>query len=76
VSAGQVGSEHHAEARRHAELLELVSARLPDLPPARARDAALMLGWSEALAEQPLPFGEYQLLVSGQDLPRSLLLVA
>lgn len=76
MSASRVGSEHHAEARRHADLLELVSARLPDLTPARARDAALMLGWSEALAEQPLPFGEYQLLVSGQDLPRSLLLVA
>jgi hypothetical protein len=76
VSSDPVERENQAEARRHTELLELVSARLPDLPPARARDAALMLGWSEALAEQPLPFGEYQLLVSGQGLPRSLLLVA
>jgi hypothetical protein len=76
VSTGQLENEQDADGRRHVELLELVSARLPDLPPARARDAALMLGWSEALGMQPLPFGEYQLRVSGQDSPRSLQLVA
>jgi hypothetical protein len=74
VSTGERGRE--AEARRHAELLDLTSARAPGLHPERARDAALMLGWSEALGEQPLTFGEYQLLVSGQDLPLSLILAA
>ena len=64
MSPRQVESTHDAEARRHAELLDLISVRLPKLDPARARAAALMLGWSNALAEQAVTFDEYLLSVS------------
>jgi len=64
VSAREVEGTHDAEARRHAELLDLISVRLPKLDPSRARAAALMLGWSNALAEQAVTFDEYLLSVS------------
>jgi len=76
VSPRQVDSTHDTEARRHAELLDLISARLPELQPARARAAALMLGWSDALAEEVVTFDEYLLLVSGPEASPSLPLAA
>lgn len=76
MSARQVESRHDTEARRHAELLDLISVRLPKLDPARARAAALMLGWSKALAEQAVTFDEYLLLVSGREAPPSFPLAA
>ena len=76
MSARQIESPHDTEARRHAELLDLISARLPELHPARARAAALMLGWSDALAEQAVTFDEYRLSVSGPKASSSFLLAA
>jgi len=76
VSARQIESTDDAEARRHAELLDLISVRLPKLDPARARAAALMLGWSNALAEQAVTFDEYLQLVSGPEASPSFPLAA
>jgi hypothetical protein len=76
VSARQIESAGAAEARRHSELLDLISVRLPKLDPARARAAALMLGWSNALAEQAVTFDEYLSLVSGPEAPPSFPLAA
>ncbi len=76
MSARQIESTDDAEARRHAELLDLISVRLPKLDPARARAAALMLGWSNALAEQAVTFDEYLQLVSGPEASPSFPLAA
>ena len=76
MNPGKVESTHDTEARRHAELLDVISARLPDLHPARARAAALMLGWSDALAEQAVTFDEYLVLVSGKEASRPFPLAA